>query len=79
MRGLEALLPLFPPQVGAGSAPAPWSATQSRLLHLLLLLLLHLSTTSAQFCTGTETFEKVEMRMTAVMMIMELLSTTILR
>ena len=52
MRGLDALLP---PQVGGGSP-------QHHLLHLLLLLLLHLSATSAQFCTGTETFEKVEMR-----------------
>jgi len=51
MRGLEALLPLpLPPQVGL------WS---HRLLPLLLILLLHLSTTAAQFCTGTETFEKV--------------------
>ena len=66
MRGLEALLPLpLPPQVG------PWSVPQSskhRLLPLLLLLLLHLSTTAAQFCTGTETFEKVEMRMMEVML-----------
>merc|ERR1719331_3417939 len=53
MRGLEALLPLpLPPQVG------PWSVPQSSK-HRLLPLLLHLSTTTAQFCTGTETFEKV--------------------
>lgn len=49
MRGLDALLP---PQVG-GCSP------QHHLLHLLLLLLLHLSATTAQFCTETETFEKV--------------------
>ena len=55
MRGLDALLPLPPPQVGGGPP-------QHRLLPLLLLLLLHLSATTAQFCTGTETFEKVEMR-----------------
>ena len=60
MRGLEALLPLpLPPQFGL------WS---HRLLPLLLILLLHLSTTAAQFCTGTETFEKVEMRMMEVML-----------
>ena len=57
MRGLDALLP---PQVGGGSP-------QHHLLHLLLLLLLHLSATTAQFCTGTETFEKVEMRFTALL------------
>ena len=63
MRGLEALLPLpLPPQVG------PWSVPQTHRLFPLLLLLLHLSTTAAQFCTGTETFEKVEMRMMEVML-----------
>ena len=52
MRGLDARLPLL--QVGGcGSA-------QHLLLPSLLLLLLHLSPTTAQFCTGTETFEKVQ-------------------
>ena len=59
MSGLDALLPLPPPQVGGGPP-------QHRLLPLLLLLLLHLSATTAQFCTGTETFEKVEMRFMAL-------------
>ena len=47
MRGLNAL-PSPLPQLGG-----------AQVLHLLLLVLLNLSTTAAQFCTGTETFEKV--------------------
>ena len=47
MRGLNALPSPLPHFGGA------------QVLHLLLLVLLNLSTTAAQFCTGTETFEKV--------------------
>ena len=47
MRGLNALPSPLPHFGGA------------QVLHLFLLVLLNLSTTAAQFCTGTETFEKV--------------------
>ena len=68
MRGLDALLPrrvgeLPKLKVGGSSK----SRSRHQLFSLLLLLLLQLSTTSAQFCTGTETFEKVEMTMMAIM------------
>ena len=66
MRGLDALLPrrvgeLPKLKVGGSSKLPKSSSSRHQLFSLLLLLLLQLSTTSAQFCTGTETFEKVEM------------------
>ena len=67
MRGLDALLPRrvgeLPKLKVGGSSKLPKPSSGHQLFSLLLLLLLQLSTTSAQFCTGTETFEKVEMAM----------------